>query len=518
MVLLRNDGVLPLRAERLRSLALIGPNAGRAQIMGGGSAKLRPHRLETPLDALRARLGDAVEIVHERGCEIDRTVPPLALPFTIEFHAGPDLEGDPVHRRERGDGLLIYTDDALPGGMPADDCSFRARARFVAEHDGVHTFTLVQAGTARVLVDGRVVVDGVTDPPPRGEQLIGMASEEIGGDLELSAGQAVDLVVEYSCRGAPSALRGVQVGCRAPVPPDQLERAVAAARAADAVVLVVGTNDDWETEGSDRASMDLPGAQDELIERVLAVRPDAVVVVNTGAPVTMGWAERAGAVLQAWFGGQEMGGALAAVLLGDAEPGGRLPTTIPLRVEHNPSYGNFPGENGEVRYGEGVLIGYRSYEARELPVRFPFGHGLSYTTFAIGAPEISGRAPVTVRVPVTNTGDRPGAEVVQCYVAPPASPLVRPPRELKAFAKVRLEPGESATVTLELDERAFAYWDPGDPGWPALAPRLAASPLVRIDPRRRTEGGWRVDPGRYELHVGRSSADVSHVVELELQA
>jgi beta-glucosidase len=301
-----------------------------------------------------------------------------------------------------------------------------------------------------------------------------------------------------------------------------MERAVAAAAEADAAVLVVGTNDDWETEGADRASMDLPGAQDELIERVLAVRPDAIVVVNTGAPVTMDWADRAGAVLQAWFGGQEMGGALAGVLTGDLEPGGRLPTTIPERLEHNPSYGNFPGENGEVRYGEGVLTGYRWYEARGLPVRFPFGHGLSYTSFAIGEPELSAPAfaaggALTVRVAVTNTGTRRGAEVVQLYVAPPASALVRPPKELKAFAKVRLDPGESATVTLELGDRAFACWDPGDRGWPALAPRLAGSPLVRIDPRRRTEPSWRIDPGRYELHVGRSSADVEHVVALEVQ-
>ena len=133
--------------------------------------------------------------------------------------------------------------------------------------------------------------------------------------------------------------------------------------------------------------MDLPGAQDELVARVVAANPNTVVVVNTGAPVTMAWADDARAVLQAWFGGQEMANALADMLVGDAEPGGRLPTTFPVRLEHNPSFGNFPGENGEVRYGEGVLVGYRWYEARRLPTRFPFGHGLSYTPFAIGAPD-----------------------------------------------------------------------------------------------------------------------------------
>jgi beta-glucosidase len=186
------------------------------------------------------------------------------------------------------------------------------------------------------------------------------------------------------------------------------------------------------------------------------------------------------------------------VLFGDAEPGGRLPTTFPVRLEHNPSFGNFPGEFGELRYGEGVLLGYRWYEARHLPTRFPFGHGLSYSTYAFGVPTVTTAADgagdaVTVRVEVTNTGARRGAEVVQCYVAPPSSTVVtRAPKELKAFAKVTLDPGEATTAELTLDARAFAYWDP-------------------------TAGDWHVAPGTYELHVGRSSADVAHIVSLERQ-
>ena len=175
-----------------------------------------------------------------------------------------------------------------------------------------------------------------------------------------------------------------------------------------------------------------------------------------------------------------MANALVDVLVGASEPAGRLPTTFPIRLEHNPSYGNFPGENGQIRYGEGVLVGYRWYEARRLPVRFPFGHGLSYTTFTIGEPrpsssEILAGATLAVDVPVTNTGGRRGAEVVQCYVAPPSSRVVRPPKELKAFAKVWLDPGQTATVRLELDDRAFAYWEPGDPDWAAIQARLAGS-------------------------------------------
>ena len=206
---------------------------------------------------------------------------------------------------------------------------------------------------------------------------------------------------------APDAffLRGMKVGLRRPSSPELLDRAVAAAADADAVIVMVGTNDDWETEGEDRTSMDLPGRQDELVARAVAANPNTAVVVNTGSPVTMDWADDAPAIVQAWFGGQEMGNALADVLFGDAEPGGRLPTTFPVRLEHNPSYGNFPGEYGELRYGEGVLMGYRWYEARHLPTRFPFGHGLSYSTFTIGEPTVSTDGDA---VTVARAGDQHG--------------------------------------------------------------------------------------------------------------
>ncbi len=520
MVLLRNDGLLPLDASALRTLAVVGPNADRAQIMGGGSAFLRPHRRVTPLDALRARLGDGVQLRHERGCDIDRTAPALEAAFAIELHAGPALVGAPVARARRGDGLLLFFGEPAPG-LSADDFSFRARARFTPAESGLHAVAIAQAGRARVLVDGVEVVEGFSDPPPRGDQLIGMASEEIAGTVELEAGREAEVVVEYSCEGAPSALRGVRVGVRAPAAPDLLERAVAAAAASDAAVVVVGTNADWESEGVDRATIDLPGAQDELVRRVLAANPRTVVVLNAGAPVTLDWADDAPALLMAWLGGQEMADALAAVLTGDAEPGGRLPTTFPRRVEQTPAFGAFPGENGTTRYAEGVLMGYRWFQARRLPVRFGFGHGLSYTAFALGEPrvqagEIAAGDDVAVEVDVTNTGARAGSEVVQLYVAPPPGPLVRPPRELKAFAKVRLEPGASATVRLELGARAFACWDPGDRDWPELAARLGSSPMAGYGAGRRTEPGWRIDPGRYELHVGRSCAAIDHVAAVRI--
>ena len=298
---------------------------------------------------------------------------------------------------------------------------------------------------------------------------------------------------------------------------------MAAAAAADAVLLVVGTSKEWESEGHDRDAMDLPGAQDELVARVLDVAPDAVVVVNAGAPVTMPWADRARAIAQVWFGGQEAGNAVVDVLTGEADPGGRLPTTIPERLEHNPSFGNFPPEDGAIRYGEGLLVGYRWYEARHLPTRFPFGHGLSYTTFSLGAPRLSattfepGDSTLVVEVDVTNTGSRPGSEVVQCYVGHPGARLARPPKELKAFAKVALDPGATATVRLELDARSFAYWKPYDPVSAELAARMQTF-LTSSRPAAASDdtSGWTIDAGTHQLHVGRSSADIAHVVEVEV--
>ncbi len=528
IVLLANDGLLPFDRAAIDTLAVIGPNADRAQIMGGGSAALRPHYRVTPLQALTELLGDDVKIVHERGCENRKTTPALggsqtARPsdgepgFDLDFFADGERAGEVVHQTSLPTGELLFMTPPSPL-LPRAGWSFRARTRFTPAETGTYVFSLIQAGRARLIVGGATVIDGFADRPPRGDAFYGFGSVEVEVPVDMVGGTTVEVVVEHSAGSRPG-IAAAKVGCRRPTPPDLMDRAVNAARTADAAVVVVGTNGDWETEGHDRESMDLPGEQDELVRRVLAANPNTAVVVNAGAPVTMDWAPDARAVLLSWFGGQEMAGALADVLLGEAEPAGRLATTLPLRVEHNPSHGNFPGENGEVRYGEGVLVGYRWYESRGMPTRFPFGHGHSYTTFSLGPPTLSSATFVpggrlSVGVPVTNTGERRGADVVQCYVAPTEPRLVRPPKELRAFAKVWLDPGESTVVRLELNDRAFAYWDPGQPDRAEIAARTADLPVSSGGPRR--DPGWQVDPGLYRLHIGRSSADIAHVLDVEI--
>ncbi|WP_448059739.1 aryl-beta-d-glycosidase [Cellulomonas hominis] len=264
--------------------------------------------------------------------------------------------------------------------------------------------------------------------------------------------------------------------------------AVELARTAGPVLLFLGLPAPDESEGYDRTHLSLPAEQLALLDSVLAVNPRVVVVLANGSAVTVDWAGRVPAVLETWLGGQAGGSAVADVLLGLAEPSGRLAETLPHRVEDTPAFGNFPGEAGHVRYGEGVLVGYRHYDTRKVDVAFPFGHGLSYTTFEYGdlratAGGAGAGATVEVAVTVRNSGSRPGAEVVQVYVGDPDAAVLRPVRELKSFAKVHLAPGESRTLSFTLSARDLSYWHPG---------------------LRR----WVVGGGRYVVEVGASSRDV----------
>lgn len=278
-----------------------------------------------------------------------------------------------------------------------------------------------------------------------------------------------------------------------------VEQAIKSARSADVALLYIALPESKESEGYDRSDIDLTPQQVALIKAVTAVQPKTVVILNNGAPVAMGdWIGGAAAVLEAWMMGQAGGGAIADVLYGRVNPSGKLAETFPLRLADTPAHLNFPGENGEVRYGEGLFIGYRYYDARQIPVQFPFGYGLSYTTFAYGNPKVSTTSfkdvdGVTVSVDVTNTGQVAGKEIVQVYVHDRKSGLVRPPKELKAFAKVALKPGETKTVSLHLDFRAFAYYHPA-------------------------YRQWITEDGEFDLLIGASSADIRCTQTVTLQS
>ncbi len=269
--------------------------------------------------------------------------------------------------------------------------------------------------------------------------------------------------------------------------------AVEVAGAAEKVVLFLGVPAAEESEGFDREHIDLPAAQLELLDAVRAANPNVVVVLSNGGVVALPFADEVPAILETWLLGQAGGGGTADVLYGVVNPSGKLAETIPLRLEDNPSYGNFPGEFLHVRYGEGLLVGYRWYDAKGLDVRYPFGHGLSYTTFEFGdaSASVNADGDIEVSVPVTNTGTVAGREVVQAYFSLPGSSISRPPRELKAFQSVAIEPGETATVTLVARRDDLAYWD------------------LRVD-------GWIVESGTYTVEVGASSRDLRTSTTVEI--
>ena len=336
-------------------------------------------------------------------------------------------------------------------------------------------------GPAHVALDGETVVE-LTESL-RGGAFFGMGSPEVRGTVEVEEGRRYELTVDYPVSDDVP-VRGLIVGARVVPVDDAIARAVAVAESADLAIVLVGTDDDWETEGEDRTSLALPGAQDELVAVVAAANPNTVVVLNTGSPVTMPWLDAVPAVLQLWFPGQEIGDGLVDVLTGDAEPGGRLPTTFPKRLEDTPAFAHHPGTDGRAVYAEGLFIGHRWYDRQHIEPLFPFGFGLGYTTFSLGTAAVAGGIEhgVTVDVDVTNNGERAGTEVVQIYVEPPRGDPARPLRHLAGFGRIELDPGEQGTVRVTLDRRAFASW---------------------------IDGEWVVQAGEYTIHAGRSSADVA---------
>ena len=493
MVLLRNQGgLLPLDRATLGRVALIGPNADAAALNGGGSAALRAERRVAPSDGLAARV---THLVVEPGCLAHHSLPPL----DERDLRRPDGEPGVLVEHLDAGGAVIATETVARsaahwGGaaeLPEGASAIRLRATLTPRMPGTWTFGVAAVGPSRVWLDDILVV--ANDGRERGAALMGFGSREQRATAELERGRPVDLRAEVELGGG-TGLAGLVVGALPPTPADLLDRAVAAAAAADVAVVVVGTNEDWETEGVDRATMALPGDQDELARRVAAANPRTVVVVNAGSPVEMDWADSVPAVLQIWFAGQELGHALADVLLGDAEPGGRLPLTFPRRLQDTPAFLDHPGEAGVLRYSERMFAGHRWYDARGLAPRFPFGHGLGYTTFAFERAELEGDAAagdLAVALDVVNTGAREGKAVVQVYLEPPPGLRRRPPRALAGFTPVVVAPGARERVRVPVARRAFEVWDPQD-------------------------GDWRLPPGRYRLHLGRSSRDLVTSVPLDI--
>jgi beta-glucosidase len=487
MVLLKNDGALPLALKAGATIAVAGPNAKTAQIMGGGSAQLNPHYRVTPYEALRAALPDGVSLTYELGADNRRLTAIHEGAVEIEYFGGREFDGPPVHCAKTREAIFMFFGLETPGFAP-NDFSARMRSHHVAPATGDVEFGLISSGRARLIIDGELVIDAWDFEP--GKEYFNSACDEVRGLRRLEAGRSYDIVVEYAALPKLPGL-GVTVlrlGLSPLLGDAAIERAVAAARGATTALLFIGLTGEWDGEGIDRPNIDLPHRQNDLVERVAEVNPNTIVVLQSGSPVAMPWLRNVAAVLQAWYPGQEAGNALADVLLGKADPGGRLPQTFPARLEDDPTFINYPGERGHVRYGEGVYIGYRYYEKKKVAPLFPFGFGLSYTRFSCGpltlsADEIGPGEMVTASVEVTNVGARAGSTVVQVYVADDEASVSRPEKELAGFAKLRLSPGETRRVGVVLDMRSLAFFD------------IAAK-------------CWTAEAGRFTVIAGFSSADV----------
>jgi beta-glucosidase len=351
---------------------------------------------------------------------------------------------------------------------------------------GPHKVAMRGLGARRLLVDGALAADEWDAPGGVDVPTALFEGVEHGANFDLEAGKPV--LIQAEARSATHEPALLAVGCAAPGAADLIDSAVSAAASADVAIVVVGNDEAWETEGRDRKTVTLPGRQDELVSRVAAANPRTVVVVNAGCQMDLPWADRVAAVLYAWLPGQEFGHALADVLLGLSEPGGRLPLTIARREADYPALATAPDSNEMLVYREGVNVGYRAFDVAGTEPRFAFGHGLGYTTFDYGSLSIAANGladggTVELRVTLRNSGLRPGKEVVQVYVADLDSSVPRPRRELKGFAVARLAPGETAEVTIGLEERGFAFWDV-------------------------ERHGWRVEPGRFVIGIGHSSNDI----------
>jgi len=477
----------------VKSVAVIGLNASEAAtVVEQGSPFVKPVHLAPALQAIRARAGAGVRVGYAPGTLGLGALPPIdpalvTVPdgrhgFLAEYAANPNLDfAKPLASALVADPSLAKAPDVagLPG---ANQWSVRYSGRFTPSVSGVHRFTLHGSGTARLIVDG----------VERGFELADFGNAAFV-NVPLTAGKPVAIRVEYTPRSALRPERaemfGMEMGLTLRVgyaPPDRLiADAVAAARKAQVAVVFAGER---VGEGMDRQYLALQGDQDRLIEAVAAANPNTVVVLSTGGPVAMPWLGKVRGVLETWLPGDAFGPAIAGMLFGDREPGGRLPVTFPADETQGPATHRreFPGLTdpatgrlSEAYFDEGVFVGYRYYQAHDQKPLFPFGYGLGYGQVQFSDIGLSG---TTIHVRLTNPGPRPASAVPQVYLGFPAAAR-EAPRQLKGFAKVTLSPGEARTVEIPLAPEAFRFWD-------------------------ASTDTWRTSEDAYQVMLGRSSDDI----------
>ena len=497
-VLVRNvANALPLEPGSVDSIAVVGPNARATRTQGGGSSGMQAMQTSTILDGLRARYGDHV-VSWRRGTSIDKLAPVVeaermrtpegAFGWRVDYFDRDEVNSTPRYSTITDRSVLTFF-GAAPQGVDPFDFTVVVTGEFIPEVDGTHDVSLVITGMGSLSVNGQVVVDDPLGQLPRSREYFGFGSEEQVHGIPMKKGVPVKFEARMRTRAGFSALR---IGIAEPLDTNELKDAVAFAAKADAAIVVVGTNEEWETEGHDRDSIALPGQQDELVRQIAAVNPRTIVVVNAGAPVAMPWFNDVHAILIGFFGGMEMGNAVARIIAGDDDPGGRLPVVYPVRLEDSPAMRDYAPVDGVQRYTEGEWYGWRGQAKNGVDPLIPFGFGLSYGESVWGAPRVTvdrSWPRCEVVVPVSCVSSRPATEVVQCYVRRVGDS--NPPR-LAGWSKRLVQPSSFADIPVQIPWTAFRRWNPG----------------------RRT---WQVQGGKWEILVATSSLDIrtSLIVEID---
>ena len=490
MVLLKNNDLLPLKSN-VKNLAIIGPNAKEAQIIGGGSASLKPHYQAHPLEAFQNKLGDHTNISYAKGCHTHKFLPRVnegfmddKEGFLVEYFEGSNFDENLLVKEHLiGNKFWVFEGFAkdVIAKFERPDISVRFSCAYTPDISGQHEFEIFGIGKARLFIDGEELIDNWTETSP-GEAFFSFSSDSKRALVNLIEGTTYQLEIRYKFEGNFPA---IYIGCQAPDKVNLFDEALEVASAADQVILIVGTNSDWETEGNDRSDFNLPVNQNHLIEEVLRVNPNTLVVLNTGSPVKMPWADKAEAIMQTWFAGQEFGNALVDIITGEINPSGRLPTSFPKNIEDTPAFNSYPGKDLQMHYDEKLLVGYRWYDKKNIKTLFPFGHGLSYTNFEYSDLEVDVRATnmASCKFSVRNTGQVAGIETAQCYVSFKTIDDSEPEKTLQGFSKIALNPNDESSVEINLNSRNFSSWN--------VAKR-----------------SWEVRAGSYEILIGSSAENI----------
>ena len=494
MVLLKNEKLLPLDSN-LQSIGIIGPNAKNAQIIGGGSAHLQSYYESHPLEALKSKIGDSVNIKYSKGCHTYKYLPIFnenlieadsskKNKFLVEYfntaNGGEKLISQEYELRSKFWALEGFAKDII-AKEERPDIFVKFSCTYTPDVTGIHEFEIFAIGKSKLLIDGKEIIDNWSNTEP-GDAFFALGTASKKGTANLENAKKYQIEIQYKFEGNFPA---IYIGCKAPDKVDLFNEALQIAKEVDQVIMVVGTNSDWETEGNDRADFNLPSRQNELIDAVIDINPNTILVLNTGSPIKMPWIHKVKSVIQTWYAGQEFGNALANIITGDISPSGKLPSTFPINIEDTPAFSSYPGKDLQMNYDEKLLVGYKWYDKKNIKTQYPFGHGLSYTKFKYSNLAIDKLKDnlISCKFTIKNTGDFSGAEISQCYVEHIIDTKSKPVKKLQGFDKTFLSPQEEKEIEIILNAKSFSEWS-----------------LDKKD--------WEIKKGFYKIHIGASSEDI----------